>query len=117
VSVLWALLLLLVLPAGLFGMVFGAMALAAIPLSLLLMLLMPRSWREGLPPTTLFIGAMLLSPVVLMSTLAVAALAEKPLEWQSFEWRHIEHARLPGDTWRHMFPVRPPRAANPTPEG
>lgn len=114
-SVLWALALLIVLPAGLFGMVFGAMALAAIPLSLILVMLMPRSWREGLAPATLFMAAMLLSPVVLMSTLAVGALIEKPLEWQSFAWRNIEHARLPAETWRHLFPVRPPRAAAPTP--
>jgi hypothetical protein len=116
VSLLWALALLIALPAGLFSLVFGAMALAAIPLSLILVLLMPRRWREGLAPATLFMSAMLLSPVVLMSTLAVAALIEKPIEWQSFEWRQIEHARLPGETWRHLFPVRPPRAATPNPD-
>jgi hypothetical protein len=114
---LWALALLIVLPAGVFSLVFGAMALAAVPLSLVLLLLMPRRWREGLAPATLFIGAMLLSPVVLMSSLAVATLVEKPLEWQAFEWRDIEHARLPGETWRHLFPVRPPRAAATAPEG
>lgn len=116
-SALWALVLILLLPAGLFSMVFGAMALAAVPLSLLLLLLMPRRWREGLAPLTLFTAAMLLSPVLLMSGLAIAALIEKPLEWQSFEWRSIEHARLPGETWRHLFPVRPPRAATPATEG
>jgi hypothetical protein len=59
--------------------------------------------------------------VVLLSGLAIAALIEQPVAWQGFEWRAIEHARLPGETWRHLFPVRPPRAATPSlimgPEG
>ncbi|MCX8132673.1 MAG: hypothetical protein N3D18_01765 [Roseococcus sp.] len=116
-SLLWAFLLLLVLPAGVFGMVFGAMAVAAVPLSLLLLLLLPRSWRQGLPPATLFTAGMLLSPVLLLAGLALAALAGKPLDWPEIEWRAIEHARLPGDTWRHLFPMRPPRGAPLVPEG
>jgi hypothetical protein len=117
VSLLWAFLLLLLLPAGVFGMVFGAMAVAAAPLSLLLLLLMPRRWREGLPPATLFVGAMLLSPVLLLAGLALGALAGAPLDWPEIEWRAVEHARLPGETWRHLFPMRPPRGAPVSPEG
>lgn len=108
-TVLWALFLLILLPAGLFSLVYGAMAIAAIPLTLALMLLLPRVWVRGLPASTLFFASMLLSPVLLMVVLAAGALAEKPLVWEPVEWRPIEHARLPGDTWRHMFPVRPPR--------
>lgn len=108
-TVLWGLFLLIILPTGLFTMVYGAMAIAAIPLTLGLMFLLPRAWLRGLPATTLFCASMLLSPVMLMFVLALGALAEKPLTWEPIEWRAIEHARLPGDTWRHMFPVRPTR--------
>lgn len=106
-TLLWAALLILVLPAGIFALVFGAMALAAVPLTLLLVLLMPARWRRGLPLLTVFTAAMLLGPVLLMAVLAAEALARQPLAWEPIEWRRIEHARLPAATWRHLFPVRP----------
>lgn len=108
-TLVWALTLLILLPAGLFSMVYGAMAIAAIPLTIALMFLLPRAWVQGLPALTLFFASMLLSPVMLMFLLMIGAIADKPLVWEPIEWRVIEHARLPGDTWRHMFPVRPTR--------
>ncbi|MDB5416054.1 MAG: hypothetical protein JWR10_4389 [Rubritepida sp.] len=110
-AVVWALLLLIVLPAGIFSIVFGALAIAAVPLTILLMFLMPRRWARGLPALTLFLASMLLAPVLMMFCLMVGALAEKPLAWEPIEWRVIAHTRLPGDTWRHLFPVRPSREA------
>ncbi|MCU0887108.1 MAG: hypothetical protein MUF65_03855 [Rubritepida sp.] len=107
-TLLWAALLILLLPAGLFALVYGAMALAAIPLTLLLVLFMPARWRRGLPLVTVFMAAMMLAPVLLMAGLAAGALAGKPLAWEPIEWRRVEHARLPSDTWRHLFPMRPP---------
>lgn len=107
-TLLSAALLLLLLPAGLFALVYGAMAVAALPLTLLLIVLMPPRWRRGLPLATVFMGAMLLAPVLLMAGLAAEALAGKPLVWEPFEWRRVEHARLPAETWRHLFPMRPP---------
>jgi hypothetical protein len=107
-ALLWGALLIVVLPAGLFALVFGAMALAAVPLTLLLVLAMPARWRRGLPVATVFMGAMLLSPVLLMATLAIEALASQPFAWEAIEWRRVEHARLPAETFRHLFPMRPP---------
>jgi hypothetical protein len=107
-TLLWGALLILVLPAGLFALVFGAMALAAVPLTLVLILAMPARWRRGLPVATVFMGAMLLSPALLMAALAVDALAGQPLAWEPIEWRRVEHARLPAETFRHMFPMRTP---------
>ena len=107
-TLLWGTLLILVLPAGLFALVFGAMALAAVPLTLVLILAMPARWRRGLPVATVFMGAMLLSPALLMAALAVEALAGQPLAWEPIEWRRVEHARLPAETFRHMFPMRTP---------
>jgi hypothetical protein len=107
-TLLWGIALIVVLPAGLFAVVFGVMALAAVPLTLLLVLAMPARWRRGLPVATVFVGAMLLSPVLLMGTLAIQALASKPFVWEPIEWRRVEHARLPSETFRHLFPMRPP---------
>lgn len=105
-AVLWGLIVLILLPAGIFSAVYGAIALAALPLAVALALLLPRRWMRGMPALTLFCGAMLLAPALMMAGLALATLAEKPLAWESFEWRRIEHARLPGAAWRHLFPVR-----------
>jgi len=106
-SLVWGMILLLILPAGLFTLVYGAIAVAAVPLTILLMFLLPRAWLRDMPAITLFCGSMLLVPVMLMMTLAIGVLATRPFTWEPIEWREIEHARLPGDTWRHMFPVRP----------
>ncbi|WP_421995468.1 hypothetical protein [Roseococcus sp.] len=105
-AVIWALLVLIVLPAGIFSAVFGAMALIALPLAVALALLLPRRWMRGLPALTLFFGSMLLAPVLMMAGLALSALAEKPITWEPLEWRPIDHARLPGAAWHHLFPVR-----------
>lgn len=107
-TLLWGALLIVVLPAGLFALVFGAMAIAAVPLTLLLVLVMPARWRRGLPVATVFMWAMLLAPVLLMAGLAVEALAGQPLAWEPITWRQVEHARLPAETFRHMFPIRRP---------
>jgi len=114
-GVLWGLLLLIVLPAGIFSAVYGVMALIALPLAILLALVLPRRWMRGLPALTLFLGSMLLAPALMMAGLAVVALVEKPLAWDHFEWRRIEHERLPGATWRHLFPVRPTSREDMTP--
>lgn len=106
-TVLWGLIVLILLPAGIFSAVYGAMALIALPLAVVLALLLPRRWMRGMPALTLFFGSMLLAPVLMMAGLALTALAEKPLAWEHFERRPIEHARLPGATYRHLFPVRP----------
>lgn len=106
-ALLWGLVVLILLPAGLFSAVYGAMAVLALPIAILLALLLPRRWMRGLPALTLFFGSMLLAPVLMMAGLALTALVEKPLAWEPLEWRRIEHARLPGAVWHHLFPVRP----------
>jgi hypothetical protein len=106
-ALIWGLIVLILLPAGIFSAVYGVMAIVALPLAVVLALLLPRRWMRGLPALTLFFGSMLLAPVLMMVSLAVTALVEKPLAWDHFEWRRIEHERLPGATWRHLFPVRP----------
>ncbi|MBY0339273.1 MAG: hypothetical protein K2X11_21850 [Acetobacteraceae bacterium] len=86
---------------------FAQLAAWACGLAVLLHYALPRRWRDGLSLDLLLAISMLVLPVALMSVLAVWTLATKPVVWESFEWRRIEHARLPGETWRHMFPKRP----------
>jgi hypothetical protein len=114
-AVLWGLLVLIVLPAGIFSAVYGAMAIVALPLAILLAFLLPRRWMRGMPALTLFFGSMLLAPALMMMGLALTALAKKPVAWEPLEWRRIEHERLPGATWRHLFPVRPSSREDMTP--
>lgn len=90
---------------------FATLTAWACGLAVMLHYTLPRRWREGLTLDHLLAISILAIPVMVMSALALWTLATKPVEWQSFEWRRIEHARLPGDTWRHMFPVRPGRPA------
>ncbi len=114
-AVLWGLIVLIILPAGIFSAVYGAMAVLALPLAIVLAFLLPRRWMRGLPALTLFFGSMLLAPVLMMVGLALTALVEKPLAWDHFEWRRIEHERLPGAAWRHLFHVRPSSREDMTP--
>lgn len=114
-TVLWGLVLLILLPAGIFTAVYGAMAIVALPLAILLALLLPRRWMRGMPALTLFCGSMLLAPALMMVGLALTALVEKPLTWEPIEWRRIEHERMPGAAWHHLFPVRPSSREDMTP--
>jgi hypothetical protein len=72
-AVLWGLIVLILLPAGIFSAVYGVMAIVALPLAVVLAFLLPRRWLRGMPALTLFFGSMLLAPVLMMAGLALTA--------------------------------------------
>lgn len=94
-----------VLPAAMLVWVLVWMAGAAVPLTLLAWLALPRAWLRGLPAATVFCAAMLAAPVLFLSGLALHALASADNEWQEFAWRPMERP-APSPTMRHLFPTR-----------
>jgi hypothetical protein len=94
-----------VLPAAVMVWVLGWMAGAAVPLTLLAWLALPRRWLRGVPAATVFCAAMLAAPVLFLSGLALHALATSENEWQEFVWRPMERP-APSPTMRHLFPTR-----------
>lgn len=98
------------LPAALLAWVLGWMAGAAVPLTLLAWLALPRRWLRGVPAATIFCAAMLAAPVLFLSGLALHALATAETEWQEFAWRppHLRDGERPAPppTMRHLFPSR-----------
>lgn len=95
----------LLLPFAVLVVLLCWMAGAAVPLTLLAWLALPRRWLRGVPASAVFCAAMLAAPVLLLSGVAVSTLASKDVVWEEFAWTPTERPP-PSPTMRHLFPTR-----------